>query len=244
MKTETKVELLKYVVLEHQYDYDVLLYKLLSRYRLNDEVARIDDRTFSFDVDTDNSKLTAKQFLVNIDFFIHYMKDYFHNIRPFYMCLEGIIDGSRAELNHLLEYRGSKFYNYYNKPDDNILDELVAKLIISNFISNAKYVGSIKDVLQDIHLPLKQVDDYTLEESMKILQLLSDVAFCQRGKSSVIQLFENIDVRLSKYSNMNLTKRKKSVEDLKKEYINSSIADYDRLFKSYNTRKQYLKYFA
>lgn len=52
MKTETKVELLKYMILNHSYDeYEMVIYSLLSHKRLRDGVAMIDERSFSFNVD-------------------------------------------------------------------------------------------------------------------------------------------------------------------------------------------------
>ena len=43
---------------------------------------------------------------------------------------------------------------------------------------------------------------------------------------------------------MNVTRRKKSIDDFKKKYIDSCIEDYDKMFKSYNSKKKYLKYFV
>lgn len=219
----------------------MILYNLIPR--LSDEISLIDDRSFSFKVETVAEGIPANQFLVNLNNFVRCMKRYFYNIIPLPFCVEEIIDGSKAELTSLLNYRGARLCTFYEKREDDTTMELISKLIINNFISNAKYIDSINDLLAEIDVSLKQVGDYTLEESMKILILLSDVTFCQRGRGPVMRLFESMDARLVKYSDMDVSRRKKSVDDFKKKYIGSCIEDYDKMFKSYNSKKKYLKYF-
>lgn len=244
MKTETKVELLKYLLLHQSYDYDMILYNLIYRRRLNDEVSKIDERTFSFKVDAGDAEITAKQFLVNMNEFIRCMRFYFYNISTLTTSIEDVVDGSKEALSNLLSYRCNNLYSYPIDKEDSNFKELIYKLIISNFISNAKYVDSIKSVLEDIQVPLKKVEEYDLEESCKILNLLSDLAFCQRGRGPVIRLFESMDNRLQSYSEMDVSRRKKSRDDFKKKYIDSCIEDYDKMIKSYHSKLKYLKYFT
>lgn len=244
MKIETKVELLKYIILNEKSTYDMILYDLICRKRLNEEISRIDERTFSFDVQADGDEITTKQFLDIMNEFIRYVKLYFYNIAALSSCIDYVIECSKLELTNLLSYKSDKLRGFFYKLDDDTFKELLDKLIISNFISNAKYVDSIKDVLNDIQVQLKNVDEYSLEESKKILVLMSDIAFCQRGRGPVMRLFEKMDCRLENYDDMDLTRRKKSVDDFKKKYIDSCIADYDKMIKSYYSKKRYLKYFS
>lgn len=245
MKTETKVELLKYMILNHSYDeYEMVIYNLISHKRLRDEVAMIDERSFSFNVDPANEQITAQQFLVNMNSFVRYMKAYFYNIAPFNTCIDYIVDNNKDLLNDLLKVKGVKLYSFYDRQDDTTAKELINKLIISNFISNTQYIESIRDVLNDLQIPLKRIEDYTTEESMQILQLMSDIAFCQRGRGPIMSLFENMENHLKGYDNMDLSRRKKSVDDFRKRYIDSRIADYDKLIKSYYSKRKYLKYFV
>lgn len=244
MKTETKVELLKYMILNHSYDeYEMVIYNLISHKRLRDEVAMIDERSFSFNIDPVDGQITAQQFLVNMNSFVRYMKAYFYNIASFNTCIDYIVDNKNL-LNDLLKVKGVKLSSFYDRQDDTTAKELINKLIISNFISNAQYIESIKDVLTDLQLPLKRIEDYTSEESIQILQLMSDIAFCQRGRGPVMSLFENMENHLKGYDNMDLSRRKKSVDDFRKRYIDSRIADYDKLIKSYYSKRKYLKYFV
>lgn len=233
------------MILNHSYDeYEMVIYNLISHKRLRDEVAMIDERSFSFNVDPANEQITAQQFLVNMNSFVRYMKAYFYNIAPFNTCIDYIVDNNKDLLNDLLKVKGVKLYSFYDRQDDTTAKELINKLIISNFISNAQYIESIKDVLTDLQLPLKRIEDYTSEESIQILQLMSDIAFCQRGRGPVMSLFENMENHLKGYDNMDLSRRKKSVDDFRKRYIDSRIADYDKLIKSYYSKRKYLKYFV
>lgn len=245
MKTETKVELLKYMMLDHSYDeYEMVIYNLISHNRLRDEVAMIDEHSFSFNIDPVDGQITANQFLVNMNAFVRYMKSYFYNIASFNSCIDYIVDNNKDLVNNLLSVRGVKLYNFYNGHEDSAIKELISKLIISNFISNAKYIESIRNVLNDLQVPLKRIEDYISEESMQILQLMSDIAFCQRGRGPILSLFENMKNHLKEYDNMDLSRRKKSVDDFKKKYIDSRVDDYNKLIKSYYSKKKYLKYFV
>lgn len=243
MKIETKTELLKYMLLERQYDYDLMLYTFITRSNVQDIISMIDERTFSFKVEALPETISAKQFIVNLNQFIKDMKTYFYNIAPLQSCIVEIIDSSKDELKNLISYNCSGLFNRFDSEKDDVIRELTAKLIIKNFISNAKYVDSIRDVLNDVHVPLKEIKEYNLEESLKILNLLSDISFCQRGRGSVMKLFECMDYQLNKYSNMDTTRRKKSIDDFKKKYIISRVEDYDKMIKSYYSKKNYLKYF-
>lgn len=245
MKTETKVELLKYMMLDHSYDeYEMVIYNLISHNRLRDEVAMIDERSFYFNIDPVDGQITANQFLVNMSAFVRYMKSYFYNISSFNSCIDYIVDNNKDLVNNLLSVKGVKQYSFYDGYEDSTIKELISKLIISNFISNANYIESIQDVLNDLQVPLKRIEDYTSEESMQILQLISDIAFCQRGRGPIMSLFENMESHLKSYSDMDLSRRRKSVDDFKKKYIDSRVADYDKLVKNYYSKRKYLKYFV
>ncbi len=242
LKTGTKAELLRYILLTEKHYYDNMLFEFLSVRYMEKEIEKIDERTFSFDVDAADGLISANQFLTNMNKFVKCMKAYFFNIGPLQTCIGDVIKGGEKELSDLLNYSCT------NSCDDDKLHELIYKLIISNFISNAKYILSIKDVLQEIGIPIKRVQDYSIEECSKILTLLSDVALCQRGRGNVMVLFDSMDSRLKYYEAMDQSirsrKRRRSKDDYKKKYIDSRIVDYDKMFKSYNSKKKYLRYFV
>lgn len=198
----------------------------------------IDERTFSFDIEPADGLISAKQFISNMNKFLRCMKNNFFNVPPFQMCVMEIVRNSEQELKELLSYVP------VDSSDDK-LQELVNKLIISSFISNTKYVTSIQEKLAELDIPIKKVQEYNLDESSKIVQFISDVAFCQRGRGNVLELFDNIEERLVQLDDAkNSTRnRKRNIEVYKQRYVDSRIADYNKMFKNYNSKKKYLKYF-
>ncbi len=63
-----------------------------------------------------------------------------------------------------------------------IIKENIFKIIIGNFITNAKYISSIKTFLVENKIKLKNLQDYNLKECVKIIVLLSDIVFLFTGK--------------------------------------------------------------
>lgn len=203
------------------------------------EVERIYERTFSFDIEPADGMISAEQFISNMNKFLRCMKTNFFNIPPFQMCVTEIVRNSEQELKDLLSYTPED-------SSDERLQELVNKLIISSFIRNAKYVPSIREELVKSDIQIKDVQDYTLDESRKILQFMSDVAFCQRGRGNVLELFDDIGARLDYFAKADdpVKNRKRNIEAYKTRYVESRIADYNKMFKTYNSKKKYLKYFV
>ena len=203
------------------------------------ELERIDERTFSFDIEPAAGMISAEQFISNMNKFLRCMKTNFFNIPPFQMCVTEIVRNSEQELKDLLGYTPED-------SSDEKLEELVYKLTISNFIRNAKYVPSIEEELTALDIPIKEVREYNLDESRKIVQFMSDVAFCQRGRCNVLELFDDIGARLNSFDKANdsIRKRKRNLDLHKQRYVESRIADYNKMFKAYNSKKKYLKYFV
>ena len=239
LKTETKVEILRYILLQQSRLYDNVLFTLLSTRSLMNEIERIDERTFSFDIDPTEGMISASQFISNMNKFLKCMKTNFFNVLPFQMCVIEIIRNNEQELKELLSYTPTD-------SSDEKLEELVYKLIISSFIRNAKYVPSIQEELTTLDIRVKIVREYNLDESHKILQFISNIAFCQRGRGNVLELFDDIDARLDYFTKADnpIRNRKKNIEEYKTKYVESRIADYNKMFKTYNSKKKYLRYFV
>lgn len=239
LKIETKTELLKYTLLKYQFDYDLILYTLISRNNMQDVISIVDEKTFYFKVDAATGTISAKQLIVNLSQFIKVMKKYFFNIAPLESCISEVVDSNINELKKLVSHNCS---NHFDGEEDDTFKEIVAKIIIKNFINNAKYIDAIKNVLEDIHVPLKAIEEYSLEESQKILTLLSSIAFCQRGQSPVTRLFVSMDNQFKRYDSMDAS-RKKSAVRFKNKFSGSCINDYEKIIKNYYSKKKYLKYF-
>lgn len=239
LNTETKTELLRYILLQECRYFDNILCTLLSTTSLMREIERIDERTFSFDIDPKDGMISARNFISNMNRFIRCMKTYFFNVPPLQTCILEIIRNGNQELTNLVSHIPTHL-------TDDILQELVYKLMILNFISNAKFVPSIQEELATLDIPIKEVKDYNLDESRKIVQFMSDVAFCQRGRGNSLELFDNIEARLNSFDKANdsIRKRKRNLDLHKQRYVESRITDYNKMFKAYNSKKKYLKYFV
>lgn len=239
MTINTKIELLKYKLLHQNFDYEIEVYNLLENVKINDVVSKIDDLSFSFQVEPEKDKITAQHFLICMNELVKYMKFYFYNMLTFQVCLKEIVNGSQNELNDLLNVKETKYFN------NNIIRKNVYKLIISNFIKNAKYVPSIRNILEDNNIALKELDNYTFQETETILMLLSNIVLSQRGRGLVSILFINIDDHLKEYlkRKAKVNSKKYSINDYKNKYLDSYINNYNKIFKIYNSKKKYLKYF-
>lgn len=245
MTNDTKSELLKYMILHHDYDYDLNLYSLITRNDLEKEISLIDEKTLLFDIDAQDTKISSKQFLSNLNEFVIWMKTYFFNSRHLSNCVRDIIDSNHQLLDELLRQECPKLHSFFNKEIDPNLEVIVIRLIISNFIYNAKYIDLVKDTLNDIDIQIKDVNDYTLEECRKILNLLSDIVFCQRGKGRLMSIFQNIDYEIDRSLEiLSISNRKKDKsEEYRTKRIESFIEDYTKMIKAYQTKKKYIKYF-
>ena len=231
--------MLRYILLQECRYFDDILCTLLSTKSLRVEIDRIDERTFAFKIEPKDGMISAKHFISNMNRFIRCMKTYFFNVPPLQTCILEVIRNGNQELTNLVSHIPTH-------STDEQLKELVYKLAISNFISNAKYVPSIQEELATLDISIKEVKDYNLDESRKIVQFMSDVAFCQRGRGNTLELFDNIEARLSSFDKVNdsIRKRKRNFDLHKQRYVESRITDYNKVFKAYNSKKKYLKYFV
>ena len=59
-----------------------------------------------------------------------------------------------------------------------------------------------------------------------------------------MELFENIDINLKEYLERKSKSKKYTIEDYRNRYIDSYIKNYEKMFKAYNIRKKYLRYFT
>lgn len=240
MILETKKELLKYKILHNVLFNDIITYKLLRFDYFDNAIDNINEMSFYNDIDIDTSEITAEQFINLLDLFIKTIKKYFFNLASIELIIENIIENNIEMIN---EYLSSK-YNVDDEKHINILEEKIFKIIISNFIDNATTIPSIQNFLKEHNINIKPVNDYSYSESSKILHLLSDLVFCLRGRKKYFYLFENINYKLENYLERPTRKKTKyGIDYYKEKYINDYISNYDFIFKSYNSKKKYLKYF-
>ncbi len=243
MSISAKIELLKYILLASSNNYELEIYKLLNG-ALYSEADRIDDKSFSFRITPEKNKITAKQFLVYINEFILCMKSYFSNAKNLDYIMKEIIEENKKELDNLFNCECDDPYACCIYEDKKI-KESIYKLIISNFIKNSKYIPLIEPFLLENDIPLKEINNYNFEESEKVLKLLSDIAFSQRGKGSNIDLFQNIEYYLQKHLDIKIQNQnhKYTIKDYEQKYLDKYISSYSKMLKTYTSKKKYLKHF-
>lgn len=231
MDLKCKKELLKYMVLNINLNNDrSTIYNLLKFNYFDDAISNIDDLSFSFDIDPQN-KVNAKELILSLAYFIKIIKEKLFNSCRIEYNIINIIEANLEEINEYLSF------NAINK-------KIALKIIITNFIKNEKYVPSIKTFLEENNLKLKEINAYSQEECEEIANLLSDIVFCQRGRGKYDDLFINIEYNLDKQTDIiKKNRNSKQIEIYQNNYILNFNKSYEAMFKNYNSKKKYLKYF-
>ena len=122
-----------------------------------------------------------------------------------------------------------------------LLKDKIYKIIINNFISNAKYVPIISSLLAEHYINIKPVNEYTYEEATKIITILSDIVFSQRGRGKYQYLFENIEINLAHNIKMRKERKKQFDETkYKEEFISRYISNYESIINTYKNKKNIL----
>lgn len=212
MTLETKKALLKAIILENDFYLDTAVYRLVSFKCLDSIISRINDKSLLFGINIDN-ELNANDFISLLNKLIDVFRETFINLQSVEYIFEIIIT---SNMDLIEDY----FFSYKDKDNSELINEKICKIIISNFISNCKYISWIEELLKEKNLKLQNVNKYNLEDSLTILELLSDLIFCKRGRCDNIILFESID---------------KKLKSLKSRRANKK---YD-----YSNKKKYLKFF-
>lgn len=195
------------------------------------------------DIDVENG-IYAENYIELMEYFIDKFRKYFFSVSDTEQIIRQIIISNPQKINEYLRIEESVDVFHSNK----YADLKVFQLIISNFIYNVKYVPYIKNILEENRIYLKNVDDYSYDECCKIIRILSDIVFCQRNRGTIDCLFENIDYDIETSVNELKQRRNRHYKEeqgikLKNKIFSSHLKNYEHLFKRYNERKPYLKYF-
>lgn len=241
MNVEKKKKLLKEIVLNSKYSYDMLVYRLLSKNVLDDIITKIDNVPVECNIDSSEWISADEQFIQLLDRFICYFRNTFFTICSSEYIIEMIINTNKDRIR---EYLLSKHY----LGDNNYIDffnESIYKIFISNFVQNSSYIPLINNLFIKEKLEIKNINDYNLNEILKIVTLISDLLLCSNGKNSVIYIFYNIDYESNQYIEKNKSKKKN--KNNRKEYkiklIEHYTYQYELIIKNYIQKKKYLKYF-
>ena len=240
MTIEAKKEVLKYMILNDRYFHDTLSYKLL-RYRYFDNVINnISEISLTYKKVIENDKIQANQFLDLLELFIKIVKERFFNVYHMEMLLCLLIQTNKEMVE---DYLVSK-YNVNDEANLYLLKDKIYKIIINNFISNAKYVPIISLLLAEHYIDIKPINEYTYEETTEIITILSDIVFSQRGRGKYQYLFENIEINLAHNIKMRKERKKQFDETkYKQEFISRYISNYESIITTYKNKEKYIKHF-
>ena len=222
MTLESKKELLQYKVLVFQ-NCDIYMYRVLEIGYLNNIIEKVNPLSIFYEnVDVQDNEIKASQFLELLEKFIHIIRSSFFNITTTEFIIGLIIKDNIQQLDKFLSIKKDT--------------EEYENIILENVFLNEN------------NLKLKAINEYSFEESKKIIFLLSDLVFSQRGRGKLTYLFENLEshvtTRIKSYENRRNKRTKKyTPEFFWEEDTKSFNSYYESIFKSYNIRKKYLKYF-
>jgi len=240
MTAEAKKELLKHIILNDRYFHDALAYKLL-RYRYFDNIINnISEISLATKLVVEQDKIQANQFLDLLELFIKVVKEKFFNVYNIETLLCIIIQTNKEKVEDYLK-------SEYKIKDDStihLLNNKIYKIIINNFVSNNKYIPMESSLLKEKNINIKPVNEYTYEETTKIIDILSDFVFSQRGRGKYQYLFENMEFNLTNNLIRRKERNKKFDENkYKQEFILRYVSSYDYILKSYKNKQKYIKHF-
>lgn len=245
MTLETKKELLRYRIFMSSFHCDISTYHLIKYKFLDSFIEEIEEDTFYVKSDIKDGEINAERFILLLEYIVTSIRERFSSTFISVFIIEEIMKSDKDLLSEYFHYKG----HFTGMGSNSELNRIIRRLIITNFIANSKYIDFIEPLLNDINIPLKQINEYTEKEVSSILGLIDDILFCQKAGKHCNCLFENINQCLELNLSILKERRKKIYNDekLRENHINKFIQDYYKsyeiLINNYNRKKEYLKYF-
>lgn len=223
---ESKIDLLQNSILHSQKSYDIVTYRLLQNHNLKNMILN-------------NAKeINDISFINLLDRLVNLFRNEFYEINSTEYNMSCIID---SNLNRVEKYLLSNI-DIYDNNNIKYIKEQSYKLFISNFINNLRYVGTFKIILDERNIQFKNIDEYSLDECIDIVRLLSDLIFCTKCRNIVSYLFQDIEKDIEYHLKEN-NEKKYSDNYYKIKVIDHYKTQYEIIIDSYNSKKEYLKYF-
>lgn len=236
MNLKNKKVVLKNIILNNEFSYDMTVYRLINTNCLDAIISKIDNLSVVCNVNPNNNISANEQFLRLLNRFVICFKNIFPIINgSSEFVIENIINSNQYMVE---KYLLSKHYLGDNAYSD-FFYHSIYRLFINNFISNSKYISHIDKLLKKEKIKLKKMADYTFDEIHKIKDLLVRLVFCSPDRYCSLYLFYNIDYEINKYLS-SIDNEKNCCEYKIIEYFK---VQYDFIIKDYETKKKYLKYF-
>lgn len=244
MNLNTKKALLKLKAMEERFA-DVATYKVIDSYIFNETIENIEDVSFYYDLNVEKDKIKASTYIDLLDYFVKMIRHYFFNMRIDEFIIKDIVVPNMDKMKIYLLSNTEIFNTTIPDKKRNELNTLIYRILISNFIRNIEYVPDIKELFESHNIEIKNINDYSEEECKKIIELMSDIVFCQRGYMKIDYLFVNLEKKISErlQSRQERNTSRSKDEIFVKKSIEHYIQEYHQSIKTYNVRKKYLKYF-
>lgn len=241
---QAKKKELQQLFLESDTHLNPLIYRLLERDFLDKIIQYIDDEPVPCNVNPEDLTSADEQFLLLLNRLIMYFRRYFPKIYDFTdYAIETIVTGnSILAHNYLL----SKHYLGDNDYID-FFNQSIWQLLVSNFLCNGKHVYQVKHLLKSNKIKYStNIDDYSLDELKKIINLLSDLVYCASSEYRAFYLFGDIDADLCKRLEDIEKEREYTLKDV--DFHNKNLEEfysvqYDIIIEEYMKKRKYLKYF-
>lgn len=238
---DSKKRILEYKLLNDGYYYDNMVFHLIRTKYFDKIISKIDDIEIIHSVKVkENDNITSSSFIFLLDRLVDLFKTKFPTIKGQHCIIEKIIDCNRDMIEKYFFYD----YNELDREYENIVREMVYKILINSFVLNAKYVPEISKVLKKKKIEIYPTVDYSFEECKIIIKLMQDIVFCNGGVG-IECLFDNIEMVINnQLSSLSDTLRKKRGDDYYVEKItNLYIKLYEKVFTEYEKKKAFIKYF-
>ncbi len=248
MTLELKKELLKYKLFLDAHNYDAYTYYLIKQEILSEYIDKINDNSFYIKTSIRENEIEMKQFIKLIDYFLRFLRDFFFNKYITIHTVENIITSNKG-LMDMFFFSRAKITSYAIDVDE--LNSIIRKMLVTNFIFNAKYISIIETLLAENKLKLKRIEEYTDKEVKKIVDLLSNIILCEKihGKASYSYLFINIDNYVTDHMShlKNINSKKYNDSQYRTKFEEKNISDhikrYENLISYYHKKKDYINFF-
>lgn len=238
---DSKKRIIQYKLLNDECCYDNMVFHLIKTDYFDKIISKIDDIEIIYSVKVrKDDNITSSNFIFLLNRLVDLFKTKFPTINGHYYTLVQILENN---VDMVEKYFFSK-YNEIDREYENIVIEMVYKILINSFVSNAKYVPEIRKVLKKKKIEIYPTIDYSLEECKIIINILQDIVFCNGGVG-IDCLFNNIDMVINnKINDLSNTVRMKRGDNYYIEKItNFYIKLYKKVFVQYENKKQFIKYF-
>lgn len=227
MDLATRKKELYHILLDSDYDYDLIIYKLLKKDILDDVIIKIDNKSICSDVNPEEVISSNEQFLMLLNRLVYWFVENFPTLVEYRtIIIEMIIKSNKKRIE---QYLLSKHYLGDNSYID-FFCKSVYTILFANFITNIKDMPIIKQLLEEEHIEYKNIDTYSVNELKSIKDLLEKIGICNYEDSfQFTYVFLDIETSINKKIN-SYKKDEKRTNKIIDEIYTSTINFYQNIY--------------